>query len=145
MLRTFELDKQVFDEKDPWTGYLSSIAWVMRSTIHTTLDATPSELVFGRDMILPLEFKADWEHIRAKRQLQINKDNIRENKNRLDHSYSIGDRVLVLDPISKTRKLERPTDGPFIVTRTHDNGKIRIQKGAVDETLSVRRIIPFRD
>ena len=117
----------------------------MRSTMHATLDATPSELVFGRDVILPLEFKADWEHIRTKRQLQINKDNIRENKNRLDHSYSIGDRVLVLDPISKTRKLERPTDGPFIVTITHDNGKIRIQKGAVDETLSVRRIMPFRE
>ena len=145
MLRTFELDKQVFDEKDPWTGFLSSIAWAMRSTIHSTIDATPAELVFGRDMILPTAFTADWESIRAKRQSQIIKDNKRENKGRLDYNYSVGDRILTLDPISKRRKLERTTDGPFIITRVHDNGTARIQKGAVDETLSLRRIIPFNE
>ena len=56
MLRTFELDKQVFDEKDPWTGFLYSIEWAMRSTMHSTIDATPAELVFGRDMILTTAF-----------------------------------------------------------------------------------------
>ena len=55
MLRTYELDKQVFDKNDPWTGFLSSIAWVLRSKIHAALNVIPSELVFGRDMILPLQ------------------------------------------------------------------------------------------
>ena len=145
MLRTFELDKQLFDEKDPWSGFLSSIAWAMRSTIHTTINATPAELVFGRDMILPIAFQADWEAIRARRQQQVIKDNVKENKGRLQHDYSIGDKVLVLDPISKKRKLERITDGPFIMTRIHKNGTARIQKGAVDETLSLRRIMPFHE
>ena len=71
MLRTYELDKQVFDKNDPWTGFLSSIAWALRSTIHTTLNVTPAELVFGRDMIPPLQFKENWENMRAKRQIQI--------------------------------------------------------------------------
>ena len=96
-------------------------------------------------MILPTAFTADWESIRAKRQSQIIKDNKRENKGRLDYNYSVGDRILTLDPISKRRKLERTTDGPFIITRVHDNGTARIQKGAVDETLSLRRIIPFNE
>lgn len=145
MLRTYELDKQSFDDTDPWTGYLTSIAWALRSTIHTTLDTTPAELVFGRDMIMPIQFKADWEKIRVKRQLQINKDNERENKRRIKHNYNVGDKILVTDPISIKRKLDKAKEGPFIVTRVHKNGTVRIQKGAVDETLSLRRIIPFME
>ena len=138
MHRAFELDKQVFGENDPWSGFLSSVAWALRSTTHSTIDAIPAELVFGRDMILPAAFAADWESIRAKRQSQKSKDNKRKNKGvRLDYDYSVGDRVLTLDPISKRRKLERATDGPFIVTRVHDNGIVRIQKGAVDTDYSV--------
>jgi len=117
----------------------------LRSTIHTTLEATPAELVFGRDMILPIEFKADWEKIRARRQAQTVKDNVKENKSRLDYTHSVGDRVLTVDPISTKRKLERQTAGPFIVTRVHDNGTIRIQKGPVDETINIRRVIPFKE
>ena len=67
-------------------------------------------------MILPMAFSADWEQIRLRKQKQINKDNIKENKSFLDYNYSVGDRVLTTDPISKEQKLERPTDGPFIVT-----------------------------
>jgi transposase InsO family protein len=145
MLRTYELDKQSFDDTDPWTGYLTSIAWALRSTIYTTLDTTPAELVFGRDMIMPIQFKADWEKIRVKRQLKINKDNERENKRRIKHNYNVGDKILVTDPISIKRKLDKAKEGPFIVTRVHKNGTARIQKGAVDETLSLRRIIPFME
>jgi len=67
-------------------GILTSIAWALRSTMHTTLNVTPDELVFGRDMILPLQFKADWEQIRTKRQIQINRDNKRENSKRVKHT-----------------------------------------------------------
>ena len=54
MLQTYELDKQVFNKNDQWTGFLTSIAWALQSTMNTTLNVTPAELVFGRDMILPL-------------------------------------------------------------------------------------------
>jgi len=53
--------------------------------------------------------------------------------------------VLVTDTTSVSRKLDKTKEGPYVVTRVHDNGTLRIQKGAVDETLSIRRIIPFHE
>ena len=41
MLRTFQLDKQELRENDPWTPFLNSAAWAIRSTYHTVLNATP--------------------------------------------------------------------------------------------------------
>jgi hypothetical protein len=35
----------------------------IRSTYHTTLQATPFQLVFGRDMIDNIAFRANWDHI----------------------------------------------------------------------------------
>jgi hypothetical protein len=51
------------DEKDPWGPFLSSAAYAIRSTFHTTLKATPGKLVFGRGMVLPIKFMADWGEI----------------------------------------------------------------------------------
>jgi hypothetical protein len=48
------------DEKDPWGPFLSSAEYAIQSTFHTTLKATPGQLVFGRDMVLPIKFMADW-------------------------------------------------------------------------------------
>jgi transposase InsO family protein len=59
-LRTAEVDGREMDEKDPWGPFLSSDAYAIRSTFHTTLKATPGKLVFGRDMVLPIKFMADW-------------------------------------------------------------------------------------
>jgi hypothetical protein len=39
-------------------GYLA-----IRSTYHTTLQATPCQLVFGRDMIHNIAFRANWDQI----------------------------------------------------------------------------------
>ena len=48
-LRTFELEEKELDTNDPWGHFLSAAAsWArIRSTVHTTLDATPGQLVFG--------------------------------------------------------------------------------------------------
>jgi transposase InsO family protein len=53
-LRTAEIDGREMDEKDPWGSFLASAAYAIRSTFHTTLKATPGQLVFGRDMVLPI-------------------------------------------------------------------------------------------
>jgi hypothetical protein len=47
MLHTFELETYDFDDLDPWGEILASVAWAICSTYHTTLDATPGQLVFG--------------------------------------------------------------------------------------------------
>jgi hypothetical protein len=98
MLRTFELDKQKINENDPWTSFLSAAAWAIRSTYHTVLDATPGQLVFGRDMILPIQYKADWAGIITRKNQQISRDNARENSKRLEHTYKVGDKVVLTKP-----------------------------------------------
>jgi hypothetical protein len=59
-LRTAEIYGREMDEKDSWGPFLSSAAYAIRSTFHTTLKATPGQLVFCRDMVLPIKFMADW-------------------------------------------------------------------------------------
>jgi hypothetical protein len=59
-MRTAEIDGREMDEKAPWGQFLASAAYAIRSTFHTTLKATPGQLVFGRDMVLPIKFMADW-------------------------------------------------------------------------------------
>jgi hypothetical protein len=68
LLRTAEIDGREMDEKDPWGPFLSSAAYAIHSTFHTTLKATPGQLVFGRDMVLPIKFMADWGAIEQQRQ-----------------------------------------------------------------------------
>ena len=69
-----------------------------QSTFHTTLQATPAQLVFGRDMLLDLPFKADWVAIRQRKQELIDKGVIRENKKCVQHQYRSGDKVLYIKP-----------------------------------------------
>jgi len=143
-LRTFELEERDLDEADPWTPFLAATAFAIRSTYHTTLGATPAQLVFQRDMILPIKFQADWMRIQQRRQKEINRNNSRENKRRIPHAYKVGDLV------SKTRpgilpKLRRKREGPFEVIAVFDNGTVRIRRGAVTERLNIRRIHPYQD
>jgi hypothetical protein len=44
-LRTAEIDGREMDEKDPLRPLLASAAYAIRSTFHTTLKATPGQLV----------------------------------------------------------------------------------------------------
>ena len=56
---------------------------------------SPGQLVFGCDMILPIKQMVDYKLIRQKKQAQINKDNICENGNRVDHHYRVGDNIML--------------------------------------------------
>jgi hypothetical protein len=70
-LRTFELQEREMDANDPWSSFLASAAFAIRSMYHTTLRATPGQLVFGRDMLLPIKFKANWAEIKARCQEEM--------------------------------------------------------------------------
>ncbi len=90
-LRTFELEKRELDDKEPFEPFLTATAYAIRSTYHTTLQATQGQLVFGRDMILPVQFKANWASIALRKQERINKSNSQENQKRIPHTYKKGD------------------------------------------------------
>ena len=143
-LRTFELEEQDLDETDPWTPFLAATAFAIRSTYHTTLGATPAQLVFQRDMILPIKFQADWMRIQQRRQKEINRNNAKENKRRIPHTYKVGDLVSKRRP-GILPKLRRKREGPFEVIAVFDNGTVRIRRGAVTERLNIRRIQPYQD
>ena len=36
-----------------------------------------------------------WELIRQQKQMQIDKENIRKNINRVDHNYNVGNKVMI--------------------------------------------------
>jgi hypothetical protein len=63
MLRSFDLENNhenlETQEDNPFDYFLQSIAWTIRSTYHTTLRATSCQLVFGRDMIHNIAFRAN--------------------------------------------------------------------------------------
>ena len=73
MIHTFQLENQPIDESDPWLGILSAVAWAVRSTYHTTLQSTPGQLVFGRDMIWDIAHVANWQYIKQRKQTLIDK------------------------------------------------------------------------
>jgi transposase InsO family protein len=141
-LRTFELEKEDLSEIDPWGYFLSSAAWAIRSTFHTTLRATPGQLIYGRDMLLNTQFKANWANIRKQKQDIINKNNRKENSTRILHLYSVGDQVLLTRPGIRP-KLSTPRTGPHSVLRVHENGTVKIRRGHIEETVNIRRLTPY--
>jgi len=144
MLRTKNLQQYDFDALDPWNDILASVAWAIRSTHHSTLKASPAQLVFNRDMLLNVKFIADWEMIRLRKQEDVDKNNARENSLRVDHDYHIGDKVLVTDQ-DIHRKLNCPTKGPYNIIQIYTNGTVRVQRGAVTERINIRRCTPYTE
>ena len=92
-------------------------------------------------MILNVTHIANWEHIKQRKQTLINKNNARENSKRIPHEYKQGDKVLLAR--GTEFKYEAPYAGPYEVLASYDNGTVRIQKGAVADTVNLRRLHPY--
>jgi hypothetical protein len=105
----------------------------IRSTYHTTLQATPCQLVFGRDMIHNIAFRANWDQIQKRNQDIINKSNQKQNKDnsQIPYEYKVGDQLL-LEILGIIRKLPTRCTGPYPVTNVYKNGKIIIQKDSIE-------------
>jgi len=141
IVRTFELQDNYLDEEEPWQGILAATAFAVRSTYHTTLQKTPGQLVFGRDMIFNLKHTANWEYIRLRKQKIINKNNDRENTKRVPHLYKEGDKVMLRT--GTENKYERPYSGPHNILQVNTNGTVRLRMGAVTDTVNIRRLTPY--
>jgi hypothetical protein len=143
ILRSFRVQDNEVDENDPWTGILAATMFATRATVHTTLNATPMQLVFGRDAILNLKFVANWANIKERKQNAINKNNEKENKNRIDHTYEVGDQVLIKNA-QNTKFGNDPYLGPYQVIRVNDNGTLRITRGATADVINIRNVHPYQ-
>jgi lipopolysaccharide biosynthesis regulator YciM len=99
--------------------------------------------MFGRDMVLPINFVADWGAIEQQRQKEMARNNKRENASRINHDYKVGDKVLLKKPGNHLIKLEAPRTGPHTVTANYTNGTLYIQNGNVNERLNIRRLFHY--
>ena len=131
------------DEDDPWSGILSAVMFATRATVHTTTLATPMQLVFGRDAILPIQHQANWKFITDRKQKLININNKRENSKRIPLTYAVGDMVM-LKGDQRLKYGSEAYEGPYPIVKVYDNGTVRIRKGAITDTYNLRNIHPFQ-
>ena len=150
LIRTLKITKKSdLEPYGTWDGALSAVAKAYRGTVHTTLDATPTQLVFGRDAILNVSFEADWQYIKERKQKLILQNNKRENAKRKPHQYHVGDKVMVLQ--KPNRKFgEDQYKGPYEIAQVYDNGTVKLMQdtnngGVVYQTWNVRNVTPYRD
>ena len=87
LVHTFNVQQTYVDKNDPWTGIFDAAAFSICSTISRKKGYSQGQLKFGRDLILPIKHRVDWELISQQKQMQINRYNTRENKNRVNYDY----------------------------------------------------------
>lgn len=154
IIRTFQLQDDPYmdtcmDAHDPWADILSAAMFALRATYHTTLQATPVQLVFGRDAIINTVVntvvEANWQLIKERKQQIINKNNAYENKQRIDHTYKVKDKVMCIGKPTLAKFGTDPWDGPHEIMKLHDNGTVSLKKGVVIETVNIRQIKPYKE
>ena len=144
IIRTMKVHEMTLDDENPWDGILASTMFALRATVHTTTKFTPTQLVFGRDAILNTRHEADWHIIKKRKQDLINRGNDRENRSRLEHTYKVGDKVLLKNEW-KTKFNQDAYKGPLVITAVRNNGTVRARYGRVTDTYNLRNIVPYKE
>jgi hypothetical protein len=141
-IRLNQMNELELPDEDPFYGLLNAVALAVRATWHSTLQASPMQLVFQCHAFQPISYKPDWELIRARKQAKINKNNQRENSSRIPHEYSVGDKVLV-EQVVKTKFSRDKYMGPFQVLEIPGNGTLKLALDGYEDTINLRRIKPY--
>jgi hypothetical protein len=121
-------------------GILVAVAFALRSTYRTTLQAMPGQLVFGRDMVLNVKHLKDYTAIKACKQQIICKNNWTENLKWILHHYQVGDLVMLEN--NRANKYEQPYSRPYHITQR--NGTVCLKINAVMHTINIWCIHPFK-
>ena len=72
--RTFDLEKNYVVEDDPRKGILAAAAFTIHSILRTTNKKSPGQVLFGQDMIVPIEYVANWILIYQSKKTLIDKN-----------------------------------------------------------------------
>ena len=143
LIRSFKLqDNPYLDSDDLWSGILIAASFAMHSMYHTTLCMMTGQLIFWRDMILNMQYLADWTVIKAHKQQLICKNNIIENSKCIPHQYKVGDKVMLEN--HRMNKYEQPYKGPYLVTQVNTNGTVHLKIGPVMDTVNIRYMHPYK-
>ena len=98
-----------------WSSIITATAYTVRSTYHTTLQATPSQLVFDRDMVSKKPLITDWGSIIRHKPQLMEIIIMKTNKNHTQHRYKLCEKVLVREKNAK--KYDEPYKGSYPITQ----------------------------
>jgi len=149
LLRSSRLITQDLCSVAAQQNLLAPVMWAINTTYHTTLKATPAQLAFNHDMILPTTFAANWYAINTRKQTQSQSSADTENRTRIPHEFHLNDKILIRRDIGNPYlgKLAKPTEGPFKiidVSQLSINGTVLIQRSPTSvERVNIRRLLPF--
>ena len=74
--------------------------------------------------------------------MQINKDNIHENRHRVDYDYKVRDDVMLTN--HTVYKYKTPYKGSFVIAQCFTNGTVNLQYGATESRYNIRRINSYK-
>ena len=73
---TMDIDNKVFDYIDSWGDTLAYIVWEARASYPHTIGTTPSQDIFGREIILNLMSVIEWRVLTTSKQRKFDIDNV---------------------------------------------------------------------
>ena len=83
LVHKYNIQEKYVDDSDSWMGIIAAASFALRSTHHRGKGKSPSHLFFGGDIILPINYEANWWYIREPKQAQIDNYVIRESTTRI--------------------------------------------------------------
>ena len=101
---------------------LSEAEFAIISTENRLTFYSAGKLVFVSDMVLLIKHKVDWIFMRQKKQTQILKDIIHENIKTGDHTYKVGEKVMLNN--HDAYKYETPFRGLFVIILCWNYGTV---------------------
>ena len=97
ILRTLNLQETYADDADLWMVILAAEAFEVQSMYHKIRYKSPVQMVIWKYMILTIKHIVGWKFMHQHKQSQIEKDFIRKNSIRIDFSYKVGDKFLIIN------------------------------------------------
>ena len=92
-------------------------------------------------MLFNLTSLLDWHVVTAREQRQVNIDNDREDFIRVSHEYAVDDLVYV-EKTDIYCNIDNKNNGTNRNTGIFKNSTVRVQMGALNKQLNIRRIEP---
>ena len=144
IIHIFEIQEMDLDNENPWEGILSSTIFAIRSKVHTTTQHTPSQIVFGRDVILNIKQEAKWQLIKQHKQALLNKSNQKYICWRQSLVCQIRDRIFLKNAWKTKFNLDAYI-GCYLVTEVQNNGTVCVCNGNVIDTYNLSNITTFKE
>ena len=64
MIHSQSIQSKAYLEDGTWKSVLNALCFAMQATLHTTMRATPMQIVYGYDTIHNIRFKANLQYIK---------------------------------------------------------------------------------